>query len=161
VSFLSSVTPFAFTKIVRMFVLLPRQPSRRGTVAFPKIFAVNLAELGGARDAWGMNKVAIRVAGDRAFFDEVAREAARLDRSPSWLLADRLGATLPKLDASMMAASVGPSALPKSESKPRRVWTFFVPRDVMETCSRLAVRLKISSDDIVAWAWQAGRADVG
>ena len=107
-----------------------------------------------------MEKVAIRVAGDRAFFDDVAREAARLDRSPSWLLADRLGTTLPKLDAAM-AASVTPSAPPRAESKPRRVWTFFVPREVMETCSRLAVRLKISSDDIVAWAWQAGRADVG
>lgn len=103
-----------------------------------------------------MEKVAIRVAGDRAFFDDVAREAARLDRSPSWLLADCLGTTLPKLDAAMAA-----SVTPRSESKPRRVWTFFVPRDVMETCSRLAVRLKISSDDIVAWAWQAGRADVG
>lgn len=106
-----------------------------------------------------MDKVAIRVAGDRAFFDDVAREAARLDRSPSWLLAHCLGETLPKLAASMAATQTTAPA-PKPESKPRRVWTFFVPREIVELCARLAVRLKISSDDIVAWAWQAGRADV-
>ncbi|MBS2017742.1 MAG: hypothetical protein JST00_32995 [Deltaproteobacteria bacterium] len=107
-----------------------------------------------------MEKVAIRVAGDRAFFDDVAREAARLDRSPSWLLADRLGETLPKLAASMVATAMppAPSRSAKEPTKPRKVWTFFVPREVMETCARLSVRLQIPSDDVVAWAWQASRA---
>ncbi len=104
-----------------------------------------------------MEKVAIRVAGNRAFFDDVAREAARLDRSPSWLLARCLSSTLPKLADTVAVAAAATVSEPAPKS--RRVWTFFVPRDIVEHCARLAVRLRISSDDVVAWAWQAGRED--
>jgi hypothetical protein len=101
-----------------------------------------------------MDKVAIQVAGDPSFFDDVRAEAARLDRSPSWLLVYCVGTTLPKLASSIVVAT------PKSTKPPtskRRIWTFFVPRDLVEHCGRLAARLGMSSDDVLAYAWQAGR----
>jgi hypothetical protein len=100
-----------------------------------------------------MDKVAIRVSGDASFFDEVRTEAARLDRSPSWLLGFCLGSTLPKL------ASVARVAV-SSPSGKRKIWTFFVPRELIEHCGRLAARLGMSSDDVLAYAWQAGRDTV-
>jgi hypothetical protein len=103
-----------------------------------------------------MDKVAIRVSGDASFFDEVTTEAARLDRSPSWLLGFCLGSTLPKL------ASVAIVASPNDAREPckRKNWTFFVPRELIEHCGRLAARLGMSSDDVLAYAWQAGRDTV-
>lgn len=103
-----------------------------------------------------MDKVAIRVSGDPSFFDEVRTEAARLDRSPSWLLGFCLGSTLPKLASSIVVAS--PSDV--REPGKRKIWTFFVPRELIEHCGRLAARLGMSSDDVLAYAWQAGRDTV-
>lgn len=103
-----------------------------------------------------MEKVAIQVSGDPSFFDEVKTEAARLDRSPSWLLVYCVGTTLPKLASSIVATAQ--KAAPPLEK--RRVWTFFVPRDLVEHCGRLASRLGMSSDDVLAYAWQAGRDGV-
>lgn len=103
-----------------------------------------------------MDKVAVRVSGDPSFFDEVTTEAARLDRSPSWLLGHCLGTILPKLAASIVVASPGDDR----PSSKRQRWTFFVPRDLIEHCGRLAVRLGMSSDDVLAYAWQAGRDTV-
>ncbi len=104
----------------------------------------------------GMDKVAVRVSGDSAFFDEVTTEAARLDRSPSWLLGRCLGTTLPKLATSLVASA------PREQQAPskRQMWTFFVPRDVLDCCARLAERLGMSSDDVFAFAWHAGRDTV-
>lgn len=102
------------------------------------------------------DKVAIQVSGDPSFFDEVKTEAARLDRSPSWLLVYCVGTTLPKL-ASSIVASAQKSSPPPAK---RRVWTFFVPRDLVEHCGRLAARLGMSSDDVLAYAWEAGRDGV-
>lgn len=104
-----------------------------------------------------MDKVAIKVTGDRSFYDEVAVEAARLDRSPSWLLGHCLGTTLPKLAASIVVAAPKKA---KATKKPKHTWTFFVPKQLIEHCGRLAVRLGMSSDDVLAYVWQAGRADV-
>ena len=103
-----------------------------------------------------MDKVAIRVSGEPSFFEEVTSEAARLDRSPSWLLVYCVGTTLPKLASSIVVAA------PKdgNESTKRRMWTFFVPRDLVEHCGRLAARLGMSSDDVLAYAWHAGRDSV-
>src|SRR5947207_184985 len=101
-----------------------------------------------------MDKVAIRVSGDRSFFDEVVGEAARLDRSPSWLLGHCLGATLPRLHGSLAAA---PRQVRASRKETR---TFFVPRDLMLDCGRLAMRLGMSSDDVLAYAWTAAREDI-
>ncbi len=103
-----------------------------------------------------MNKVAIQVSGGSSFVAEVTREAARLDRSPSWLLSHCLGATLPKLSSSMVAVSAPKKPLRTKKS----AWTFYVPTDLMEHCRRLAARLGMTSDDVLAWAWQAGRDDV-
>jgi len=103
-----------------------------------------------------MEKVAVRVSGDPSFFDEVRIEAARLDRSPSWLLGHCLGTTLPKLASSIVVAA------PRDMGGPakRKYRTFFVPRELIEHCGRLAARLGMSSDDVLAYAWQAGRDTV-
>lgn len=103
-----------------------------------------------------MDKVAIRVSGDPSFFEEVTTEAARLDRSPSWLLVFCVGTTLPKLASSLVASA----PKDKGESMKRKIWTFFVPRDLVEHCGRLAARLGMSSDDVLAQAWLAGRDSV-
>ena len=42
----------------------------------------------------------------------------------------------------------------------KKIWTFFVPRDLIEHCGRLAARLGMSSDDVLAYAWLAGRDSV-
>ncbi len=105
-----------------------------------------------------MNKVAVRVSGERSFFDDVTREAARLDRSPSWLLGHCMGTTLPKLAASIVVAA--PSTMASASTAKRHEWTFFVARDLIEHCGRLAARLGLSTDDVLAYAWQAGRDDV-
>lgn len=105
-----------------------------------------------------MDKVAIRVSGDPSFFEEVTTEAARLDRSPSWLLVFCVGTTLPKLASSLVVAA--PKDKGASESMKRKSWTFFVPRDLVEHCGRLAARLGMSSDDVLACAWLAGRDSV-
>ncbi|MDB5217708.1 MAG: hypothetical protein JWO86_5635 [Myxococcaceae bacterium] len=104
-----------------------------------------------------MDKVAVRVSGDPSFFDEVTTEAARLDRSPSWLLGFCLGTTLPKLASSIVVAE------PRNDVRhpgKRKMWTFFVPRELIEHCGRLAARLGMSSDDVLAYAWEAGRDTV-
>jgi hypothetical protein len=103
-----------------------------------------------------MEKVAIRVSGDPSFFEEVTTEAARLDRSPSWLLVFCVGTTLPKLASSLVVAKPRDTG----ESTKRKMWTFFVPRDLVEYCGRLAARLGMSSDDVLAYAWLAGRDSV-
>ena len=102
-----------------------------------------------------MDKVAVRVSGDPSFFEEVTTEAARLDRSPSWLLGHCLGTTLPKLSASIVVAKSKMSAPSK-----RRIWTFFVPRELIEHCGRLAHRLGMTSDDVLAYAWHAGKGSI-
>ena len=104
-----------------------------------------------------MDKVAIRVSGDASFFEEVTTEAARLDRSPSWLLVFCVGTTLPKLAASLVASA---PTKDKSDTMKRKIWTFFVPRELVEHCGRLAARLGMSSDDVLAYAWLAGRDSV-
>jgi hypothetical protein len=101
-----------------------------------------------------MDKVMIRIKGDAALFDEVASEAARLDRSPSYLFALCLGKTLPKLDASVLTVP-RPSKARSTDTR-----SYFVPREIIEKCGRLAARLGISNDDLLAWAWQAGRDSV-
>ncbi|MBX3188756.1 MAG: hypothetical protein KF819_17190 [Labilithrix sp.] len=101
-----------------------------------------------------MDKVAIRVSGEKNFFEEVRSEAARLDRSPSWLLAHCVGAILPRLASSIVVA--GPLHA-KGEKPKASEQTFFVPRDLVETCGKLAARLGMSSDDVLAYAWLAGR----
>jgi len=105
-----------------------------------------------------MDKVAIRVSGDASFFDEVRTEAARLDRSPSWLLGFCLGGTLPKLAS--VARIVVPTEGAARDGGKRKIWTFFVPRELIEHCGRLAARLGMSSDDVLAYAWEAGRDTV-
>lgn len=105
-----------------------------------------------------MDKVAIRVSGAPSFFEEVTTEAARLDRSPSWLLVYCVGTTLPKLSSSLVAHSAPKETT--TDSTKRKSWTFFVPRDLVEHCGRLAARLGMSSDDVLAYAWLAGRDDV-
>jgi hypothetical protein len=105
-----------------------------------------------------MDKVAVRVSGDPSFFDEVTTEAARLDRSPSWLLGFCLGSTLPKLASVASVAVASPNDA--REHGKRRIWTFFVPRELIENCGRLAARLGMSSDDVLAYAWEAGRDTV-
>lgn len=102
-----------------------------------------------------MDKVAIRVSGENSFFEEVRTEAARLDRSPSWLLGHCIRAILPKLSSSLVVAAPAPPEPKKSAA--RKVWTFFVPRDLVEHCGKLAARLGMSSDDVLAYAWLAGR----
>jgi hypothetical protein len=104
-----------------------------------------------------MNKVAVRVSGAPSFFDDIKTEAARLDRSPSWLLGFCLGSTLPKLASSIVVASKTAAA---PEPGKRKIWTFFVPRELIEHCGRLAARLGMSSDDVLAYAWEAGRDTV-
>ncbi len=102
-----------------------------------------------------MDKVAIRVSGDPSFFDEVAREAARLDRSPSWLLGHCLGETLPRLASSLATAPRAPKRMDRPHTR-----TFYVPKELMLDCGRIAMRLGMSADDVLAWAWQAGRATI-
>ena len=101
-----------------------------------------------------MDKVAIRVSGDPTFFDEVVREAARLDRSPSWLLGHCLGQTLPKLAGALATA---PATLPRPRPDRAHTRTFYVPKALLIDCGRIAMRLGMSPDDVLAWAWQASR----
>lgn len=103
-----------------------------------------------------MDKVAIRVSADPTFFGDVAREAARLDRSPSWLLGRCLDETLPKLASAIVASA----PRPRVRAARDQTLTFFVPRYIALHCGRLAARLGISSDDVLAWAWLAGRDDL-
>jgi hypothetical protein len=100
-----------------------------------------------------MEKVAIRVSGDRSFFDEVAHEAARLDRSPSWLLGLCLGQTLPKL----AGASARSFARPPERAARPHTRTYYVPKELLVDCGRIAMRLGVSPDDMLAWVWQASR----
>ncbi len=102
-----------------------------------------------------MEKVAIRVSGDPSFFEEVAREAARLDRSPSWLLGHCLGQTLLKLAGTLASAPSTPTRSPRAHTR-----TFYVPKSLLVDCGRIAMRLGMSPDDILALAWQAARDDV-
>ncbi len=105
-----------------------------------------------------MEKVAIRVSGDPSFFEEVTREAARLDRSPSWLLGHCLGQTLPKLAGSLASSARSvetPTRSPRAYTR-----TFYVPKELLVDCGRIAMRLGMSPDDILALAWQASRDDV-
>ena len=74
-----------------------------------------------------MNKVAIRVSGAPSFFDEIKAEAARLDRSPSWLLGFCLGTTLPKLGSVARIVVPSPSderAAADGHRRDHRVATF-------------------------------------
>ena len=100
-----------------------------------------------------MDKVAIQVSGDPSFFNEVKEEAARLDRSPSWLLVYCVGTTLPKLASTIVAMPAKDTSIKAK----RRIRTFFVPRELVEVCGRLAARLGMSADEVLAFAWQAGR----
>jgi hypothetical protein len=102
-----------------------------------------------------IDKVAIRVSGDPAFFDEVVSEAARLDRSPSWLLGHCLGQMLPRLAGTLATSPHAPKRMLRPHHR-----TFYVPKDLLLDCGRLAMRLGISADDVLAWAWQASRDDI-
>jgi hypothetical protein len=102
-----------------------------------------------------MEKVAIRLSADPSFFDEVAREAARLDRSQSWLLGWCLRAALPTL-----AASKQRPAAPTSASRRPTSRVVFVAKDLREDAERVGGELGMSDDDILAWAWHATRETV-
>ncbi len=105
-----------------------------------------------------MEKVAIRVSGDPSFFDEVVYEAARLDRSPSWLLGHCLGQTLPTHAGSLATAPPGARTATRTTRALTR--TFYVPKELLIDCGRIAMRLGVSPDDVLAWAWQAARDSV-
>lgn len=128
-----------------------------------------------------MDKVKVRITTHREFFDEVAQEAARLDRSPSWVLGRCLDATLPKLTASVVSAApslrtqaqkakpeYGKARAPVTRShteksgSPERAYPrdVFVSKGLVFDWARLAARLGISTDDVLLWAWHASRESI-
>src|SRR3954469_13019147 len=102
-----------------------------------------------------MDKVAIRVSADPSFFDEVANEAARLDRSQSWLLGYCLRAALPSLAASKQKP---PSLVNGTRRPTSRV--IFVAKDLKDDAEKIGSKLGMTDDDILAWAWQSTKDTV-
>ena len=132
-----------------------------------------------------MDKVRVDVIGDPAFFAEVSGEAARLDRSLSWVLQRCLHTALPELaklapdsdevaamklsplrnpirlaslQANLALADSGDPAIAKLATAPKGTEKrmLFMPRDMYEAFDREGERLKLSSDEILMWAWKRG-----
>ena len=120
-----------------------------------------------------MDKVRVDVIGDPGFFAEVSDEAARLDRSNSWILQRCLHLSLPVLaelapdSAEVAAMKLSPlrnlamaessdPAIAELASPPKGTAKrmFFMPRAMYEAFDREADRLKLSADEILMWAWK-------
>lgn len=96
-----------------------------------------------------MDKIAIQVEG--RFFSELAKEAASIDRSPSWLLAETLRTWLPsvsKMDKKALGTASGDKR------------TFWIPRDLHAKYTKLANKLGVEADVMIgeAWALRAARS---
>lgn len=100
-----------------------------------------------------MDKVAIQVHGAPSFFAEVATEAARIDRSPSWLVADCLRTWLPAI--SMLEAD-DIAEVTRDPAIDTRV--YWLPRDVLEQCVAICDRLEVPADALFVSAWERRRA---
>jgi hypothetical protein len=130
-----------------------------------------------------MDKVRVDVIGDPAFFAQVSEEAARLDRSNSWIVQRCLLTALPALaklaadsdevsgmklsplrnpvrlaslraNLAMADSSVPAVAELASVPKGTEQRMFFMPRDMYEAFDREAERLKLSADELLMWAWK-------
>ncbi len=130
-----------------------------------------------------MDKVRVDVIGDPGFFAEVSDEAARLDRSNSWVLQRCLHLSLPvlaelapdsaevaamklsplrnpirlaSLRANLAMAESSDPAIAELASPPKGTAKrmFFMPRAMYEAFDREADRLKLSADEILMWAWK-------
>lgn len=89
-----------------------------------------------------MDKIAIQVEG--TFFSELAKEAASMDRSPSWLLSETLRTWLPSI------TKVEARSFAKTEGERR---TFWIPRDLHANCIEMAEKMGVASDVLVGTAW--------
>jgi hypothetical protein len=98
-----------------------------------------------------MDKVAIQVHGAPSFFAEIATEAARIDRSPSWLVSHCLRTWLPSLVATreLDPGSHGPAT-------DKRI--YWLPKDILEQCAELSAALDVPGDAILASAWEKRRS---
>ena len=101
-----------------------------------------------------MDKVAIKVSADPSFFEEVAQEAARLDRSQSWLLGWCLRAALPRL----AKTNAKPSAMMATRRPTSR--TVFLSKELHDDAERIGAKLGMTDDDILAFAWEQTKSTV-
>jgi hypothetical protein len=115
--------------------------------------AENLSASAEARHHRGMDKVAIQVHGAPSFFAEIASEAARIDRSPSWLVSQCLRTWLPSL-ADAEASDISPA--PRGKVTDTRV--YWLPRDLLDQCAELCAKLDVPSDALLASAWERRQA---
>jgi hypothetical protein len=99
-----------------------------------------------------MDKVAIQVHGAPSFFAEVASEAARIDRSPSWLVAQCLRTWLPSLLGLRHEQIAEVAREPASATR-----VYWLPRDLLEQCVELCDRLDVPADALFASAWEKRR----
>ena len=131
----------------------------------------------------------MQVVGDPEFFEEIADEASRLDRSQSWIIQKCLTASLPAL-ATMAADADAITTMKKSPLRnPLRLQslrvnlalaesddpevqdlattprgtesrTLYMPRALYEQFDLQGDRLKLSSDEILMWAWERNREEI-
>jgi hypothetical protein len=99
-----------------------------------------------------MDKVAIQVHGAPSFFAEVAAEAARIDRSPSWLVAHCLSTWLPAL-TSVEAEEL--AERPREPAVDTRV--YWLPRDLLERCVAICDRFDVPADALFLSVWERRR----
>lgn len=100
-----------------------------------------------------MDKVAIQVHGAPSFFSDVANEAARIDRSPSWLVAHCLATWLPTL-AELAAEQI--ADVPRDPAIDTRI--YWLPRDLLEQCVAICDRLDVPADALFVSAWERRRS---
>jgi len=135
------------------------------------------------------DKVRVEVIGAPDFFATIAGEADRVDHSQSWVMQKCLERSLPALatvapgSAALEALKRSPLrnpatlhllrfnlALAESDSPDARALasaprgterrTFFLPRALYDAFDREGERLKLSSDEILMWAWDQVGAEI-
>lgn len=89
-----------------------------------------------------------------SFHAALADEAARLDRSLSWVLRSCIERALPEL-ASVVTGSPAHTAVRTSARATSSVKrSFFLPRASFEACGREAERLKLTRGEVLTWAFE-------
>jgi len=130
--------------------------------------------------------VAMEVVADPAFLAELTQEADRIDRSQSWIVQRCLRTSLPDLEKLPAEASVleGMKRSPLRNAIRRRsleldlalaespdpavsalaaaprgteARTFYMPEDLHLALNREGDRLRLTSDEILWWAWERNR----
>jgi len=107
-----------------------------------------------------MQKVTVRFEAIAPLFAQIAEEAARLDRSPSWLVGQCLRDALPELASLNPKTREARSMKRRSRGSVARKETriYFVPEDVKGGLDAEGARLELSTDQLLAWAFKRSAA---